>query len=53
MIIVMVETRPVVLRLLHQKGCMQNVSAEEFEAGNDIVLVHHIFFCKRRVVTAI
>jgi hypothetical protein len=40
-IVVMVETRLVVLRLPHQKGCLQEVGAEEFETGNGIVLLHH------------
>jgi hypothetical protein len=53
MIIVMVEMRPVVLRLPPQKGCLQEANVEEFETGNGIVLLHHIFFYKRRVVMAI
>jgi hypothetical protein len=47
MIIVMVETRPVVLRLPHQK--LQEACFEEFKTGNDFALLHHKFFCKRRV----
>jgi hypothetical protein len=46
MIIVMVETRLVVLSLLRQKGCLQEADTEEFKIGNGIVLMHHIFFCK-------
>jgi hypothetical protein len=38
--------------LPHQKGCLQKVGAEEFETDNGIALLHHIFFCKRRVVMA-
>jgi hypothetical protein len=49
MIIVMVEARLVVNRPPRQKGCLQEAGTEEFEVGNDIVLLHHIFFCKRRV----
>jgi hypothetical protein len=47
MIIVMVETRPVVLRLPHQK--LQEACFEEFKTGNDFALLHHKFFCKIRV----
>jgi hypothetical protein len=50
MIVVMVESRPVVLRLPRQKRCLQEACFEEFKIGNDIVLLHQIFFCKRRVV---
>jgi hypothetical protein len=49
MIIVMVETKPIVLRLSCQKGCLQEACTEEFKTSNDIVLQHHKFFCKRRV----
>jgi hypothetical protein len=50
MIIVIVEMRSVRLRLSHQMGCLQEVCAEESKTGNGIVLLHHKFFCKRRVV---
>jgi hypothetical protein len=39
MIIVTMETRPVVLRLPRQEGYLQEAGIEEFEAGNDIVLL--------------
>jgi hypothetical protein len=52
MIIVMVEMRSVVHRLSCRKGCLQEAGAEEFETANGIVLLHHISFCKRRVVMA-
>jgi hypothetical protein len=41
MIIEMVKMRSVVLRLLCQKGCLQEAGIEELETGNDIVLLHH------------
>jgi hypothetical protein len=41
MIIVMVETRLMVLRLPHQMGCLQEAGAEEFEIHNGIALLHH------------
>jgi hypothetical protein len=41
MIIVMVEIRPVVLRLSRQKGCLQEACFKEFKTGNDIFLLHH------------
>jgi hypothetical protein len=50
MIVVKVETRPVVVRLSCQQGCLQEAGAKEFEIGNGIVLLHHKFFYKRRVV---
>jgi hypothetical protein len=31
---------------------LQEASTEEHEIGNGIVLLHHIFLCKRRVVMA-
>jgi hypothetical protein len=31
---------------------LQEESTEKLETDNDIVLLHHIFFCKRRVVMA-
>jgi hypothetical protein len=32
------------------RGRLQEVGAEEFETGNGIVLLYHIFFCKRKMV---
>jgi hypothetical protein len=52
MIVVTVEMRPVHLRLPCQKGCLQEACFEEFKIGNGIVLLHHKFFCKIRVVMA-
>jgi hypothetical protein len=41
MIIVMVETRPVVLWLPRQKGCLHKAGAEEVKTGNGIVPLLH------------
>jgi hypothetical protein len=46
MIIVMVETRPVHLRLPHQKGRMHEACIEEFKNNNDSSMPSHKFFCK-------
>jgi hypothetical protein len=44
MIIVMVETRQVVLRLPHKKWCLQGACSKEFINNDDFVLLHHKFF---------
>jgi hypothetical protein len=49
MIVVMVGTRPVYLRLSRQKGCLQEACTKVFKTCNGIALLHHKFFCKRRV----
>jgi hypothetical protein len=46
MIVVMAGTRPVHLRLPHQKECMQEACTEEFKNNNDSSLLSHKFFCK-------
>jgi hypothetical protein len=46
MIVMAMETRPVCLRLTHQKGCLQEACFEEFKNNNNSALLHHKFFCK-------
>jgi hypothetical protein len=48
MIVVMVEMRPVSLRLSCQKGCLQEACTEEFKNNSVSVLLHHKFFYKEK-----
>jgi hypothetical protein len=45
-VVVMMEMRPVRLRLPHQKGCLQEVCTEEFKTNNGSSLLSYKFFYK-------
>jgi hypothetical protein len=54
MIILMVETRSGVLRVSHQKGCMQGACFEEFKNNDDFALLPYLLVaCTQRVPATI